>query len=69
MQLHMNHLCVNYIYKYNNGETLKEYMNQQELGQLWKYRKKEVTEDFGVLKYVHYVSDSPFQKVEPINSF
>lgn len=71
MQLNMNHLCVNYIYKSNNVETLKEYVNQQ-LGQLWKYRKKEVTEDsvpFVVLKYVHYVSGSSLQKVEPINSF
>lgn len=29
MQLHMNHLCVNYIYKHNDVETLKEYVNQQ----------------------------------------
>lgn len=68
----MNCLYLNYIYKYNNVEILKEYMDQQKS---WvscesiEKKKLQRTVLFVVLKYVHYVFDSPLQKVEPINSF
>lgn len=67
----MNCLYLNYIYKYNNVEILKEYMDQQKswvsCGSTEKKLQRTVL--FVVLKYVHYVFDSPLQKVEPINSF
>lgn len=68
----MNCLYLNYIYKYNNVEILKEYMDQQKswvsCGSIEK-KKLQRTVLFVVLKDVHYVFDSPLQKVEPINSF